>query len=341
MDEADSSSSRQILRIVDTSSFMGAQLKSMLSQLFDSMLSEIEGFINYAVSINHYNALYLQLYVMQYAFEMKEKVKHSHLDQVLMNSLVYINRSCEQFIRGQVKAIEEMKVPRKGRCGILECVHNFEIFAIKAEAIANEVSRRLELDVHYKLLIKAVFEAIERIALSHYKTPPHVIRFENYHHLVDLLSKLKIHSLDEAKDDCKKKYRHYLDEYVITSLGRPMEKLSLFFEGVEGLMASGTKADQVGFQLDYNKNELRKCIKEYPGKEVKKGLEKLYRKVEKDICEEEGMLQVVWGNIQDAFIRQCQRFTRLIDLCYPDSNITFEFSLADIEEYFSRLQHNL
>ena len=54
---------------------------------------------------------------------------------------------------------------------------SFKIFAIKAEAIANEVSRRLELDVHYKLLIKAVFEAIERIALSHYKTPPHVIRF--------------------------------------------------------------------------------------------------------------------------------------------------------------------
>ena len=46
----------------------------------------------------------------------------------------------------------------------------------------------------------------------------------------------------------------------------------LFFEGVEGLMASGTRADQVGFQLDYSKNELRKCIKEYPGKEVRKYL---------------------------------------------------------------------
>lgn len=86
-----------------------------------------------------------------------------------------------------------MKVSRKGRCGILECVHNFEvklelaflltysfsmkIFANKAEAIANEVNRRFELDVNYKLLIKAVFEAIERAALNHYKTPPHVIRF--------------------------------------------------------------------------------------------------------------------------------------------------------------------
>ena len=74
--------------------------------------------------------------------------------------------------------------------------------------------------------------------------------------------------------------------------------------------------------------------------QVKKGLEKLYRKVEKDICEEEGMLQVVWVNIQNAFIRQYQRFTRLIDLCYPDSNITFEFSLEDIEEFFSTSQHS-
>ena len=52
-----------------------------------------------------------------------------------------------------------------------------QTFANKAEVIANEVNRRLELDSNYKSLIKAVFEAIERIALSHHKTPPHVIRF--------------------------------------------------------------------------------------------------------------------------------------------------------------------
>ncbi len=41
-----------------------------------------------------------------------------------------------------------------------------------------------------------------------------------------------------------------------------------FFEGVEGLIAGGTKVDEVGYRLDYSKNELKKCIKEYPGKEV-------------------------------------------------------------------------
>lgn len=45
--------------------------------------------------------------------------------------------------------------------------------------------------------------------------------------------------------------------------------LQQFFEGVEGLLAGGTKADEVGFRLDYSKTELKKCIREYPGKEVR------------------------------------------------------------------------
>lgn len=51
----------------------------------------------------------------------------------------------------------------------------------------------------------------------------------------------------------------------------------------------------MSYQLAFNKQELRKVIKEYPGKEVKKGLENLYRKVDKHLCEEESLLQVTEG----------------------------------------------
>ena len=54
----------------------------------------------------------------------------------------------------------------------------------------------------------------------------------------------------------------------------------LFFEGVEALMAAGTRADEVGFRLDYSRNELRKCIKEYPGKEVGKFVSSCVAKVQ-------------------------------------------------------------
>ena len=38
---------------------------------------------------------------------------------------------------------------------------------------------------------------------------------------------------------------------------------------MENLRASGTKAEEVGFRLEFSKNELKKCLKEYPGKEVR------------------------------------------------------------------------
>ena len=71
--------------------------------------------------------------------------------------------------------------------------------------------------------------------------------------------------------------------------------LQIFFEGVQECIAAGVKEDEVGYQLAFSKQELRKCIKEYPAKELKKGLEQLYKKVEKHLCEEENLLQVIWS----------------------------------------------
>jgi hypothetical protein len=42
----------------------------------------------------------------------------------------------------------------------------------------------------------------------------------------------------------------------------------VFFEGIQGRVAAGVKEEEVGYQLAFSKQELRKVIKEYPGKEV-------------------------------------------------------------------------
>lgn len=68
---------------------------------------------------------------------------------------------------------------------------------------------------------------------------------------------------------------------------------------------------------------------------MKRGLEKLYRRVEKDVSEE--VLQVVWGGMQEAFIEQCSRFQSLIAECYPGANITLEFTIDDLAEYFGSI----
>lgn len=140
-----------------------------------------------------------------------------------------------------------MKVPKGGKCGILNCVTMFGEFAERAESIIMGGDRRSELDKAYTVLIDSVFTTIERVAKEHAKTPPNVIRFgqtnrlwlqcmyvvcvfvciENYHRLVDILSRMKISCLERWKEEAKRKFRSHKKQYVDKSLGRPMEKLSV------------------------------------------------------------------------------------------------------------------
>ena len=61
-------------------------------------------------------------------------------------------------------------------------------------------------------------------------------------------------------------YRHHLE---VNKLNNVLVVLfQIFFEGVEARVSAGVKREEVGFQLAFSKTELRKVIKEYPGKEV-------------------------------------------------------------------------
>ena len=47
----------------------------------------------------------------------------------------------------------------------------------------------------------------------------------------------------------------------------------LFFEGVQAKVGAGVKESEVSYQMAFSKQELRRVVKEYPAREVKKGLE--------------------------------------------------------------------
>jgi len=41
-----------------------------------------------------------------------------------------------------------------------------------------------------------------------------------------------------------------------------------FFVGIESKVAAGVRVEEVGYQLQFSKQELRKVVKEYSGREV-------------------------------------------------------------------------
>lgn len=63
----------------------------------------------------------------------------------------------------------------------------------------------------------------------------------------------KIASLDTIKKEIKVKYNDALKNYVTQYFGRPLEKLTQFFDGIQLKLSSGIKESEIGYQLLFSK----------------------------------------------------------------------------------------
>ncbi|KAM5193660.1 exocyst complex component 1 isoform 2-T2 [Mantella aurantiaca] len=312
-------------------------IRQMMTHIFRCIEPELNNLIALGDKIDSFNSLYMLVKMSHHVWTAENVDSASFLSTTLGNVLVTVKRNFDKCISNQIKQMEDVKISKKSKVGILPFVSGFEEFAELAESIFRGSERRGDLDKAYTKLIKAVFINVEKVANESQKTPRDVVMMENFHHIFATLSRLKISCLETEKREAKQKYNDHLQSYVIYSLGHPLEKLNIFFEGVKGRVAQGIGYDEVSYQLAFSKQELRKVIKDYPGKEVKKGLDNLYKKVDKHLCEEENLLQVVWHIMQDEFIRQYKHFEGLIEKCYTGAGITMEFTIQDILEYFSSI----
>uniref|UniRef100_A0A673VZH3 Exocyst complex component 1 n=1 Tax=Salmo trutta TaxID=8032 RepID=A0A673VZH3_SALTR len=312
-------------------------VRLMMNKIFQSIETELNSLIALGDKIDSFHSLYMLVKMSHHVWTAQNVDPTSYLSTTLGNVLVTVKRNFDKCISGQIRQMEEVKISKKSKVGILPFVTGFEEFAELAETIFRNAERRGDLDKAYVKLIRAVFMNVEKVANESQKTPRDVVMMENFHHIFSTQSRLKISCLETERREAKHKYTDHLQSYVINSLGQPLEKLNHFFEGVEARVAQGVREEEVSYQLAFNKQELRKVIKEYPGKEVKKGLDNLYKKVDKHLCEEESLLQVVWHSMQDEFIRQYKHFEGLIGRCYPGSGITMEFTIGDMLEYFSSI----
>ncbi|KAK3751247.1 hypothetical protein RRG08_024002 [Elysia crispata] len=309
------------------------QVREMMAKLFPLLEDELDNFLTHADRQDGMYSMYMLVRMSQHVINNQDM--SSYLSKTFGNCLIKVKRNFDKYIETMMQAVKETKVSKKTRCGIISFVHNFEDFANLAEAIFRGSDRHADLDKAYTKLVGVVFEQIDRVANEHQKTPKEVVLMENFHRLFSTLSHLKNACLENDRKVAKKRYIDSLNAYTVNLLGRPLEKLHIFFEGVEARKSAGVKYEEVGYQLAFSKQELRKVIKEYPGKEVKKNLEHLNKKVEKQLCEEENLIQVVWHEMQKLFIKEYKYYDDMMCRCYPDSNITLDFTIDDVLQYFS------
>ncbi|KAH9489273.1 Exocyst complex component 1 [Bulinus truncatus] len=309
------------------------EVRKMMAELFPQLESELDNFLTHADRQDGLYSMYMLVRMSQHVINSQDM--GSYIGKTFGNCLIKVKRNFDKYIDAMMQSVKETKVSKKSKCGIISFVNHFEEFSNLAEIIFKASDRHADLDKAYNKVVAVIFDQIERVALEHQKTPPEVVRMENFHKMFSILSHLKNPCLENDRKEAKQRYTDNLKAYTVNLLGRPLEKLHVFFEGVEVRLSKGMKPEEIGYVVDFSKQELRKVIKEYPGKEVKKNLEHLKKKVEKQLCEEENLIQVVWHEMQDLFINQYKYYDSLMKKCYPDTNITLEFTIENVLQYFS------
>ncbi|KAH8246015.1 hypothetical protein KR026_006889 [Drosophila bipectinata] len=307
-------------------------VRKLMMGLFGCLEPELVSFIQSFERVDSFYSLYVLVRLTQHVMSAQDT--HSFLSMTFASALVQVKRNFDRFMQQQLQSIREAKLHKRSKA-ILPYVENFENFAQTAEGIFRKSDRRTDMEKWYLQLVNAIFEGIHLHSQEHPKTPSQVVRMENYHHMYALLAQLKVPGLDALKKDAKTRYTEALKAYVTQYFGRPLEKLNQFFEGVQQKVAQGVKETEISYQMAFSKQELRKVIAQYPAREVKKGLENLYKKVEKHLSEEENLLQVVWRAMQEEFIAQYNYLEERIQKCYAGAMINLEFNIQDILNFFS------
>ncbi|KAI1278056.1 Exocyst complex component 1 [Halotydeus destructor] len=313
------------------------QLRSMMNDLFAELQDEFRKFVCHYDKLDGIYSMYLMVRLSQHVLYAQDA--GSFLSKIYGSTLIVVKRNFDEYMKQQQKSIEDAKVPKKPKCGVFPFIKKFENLAKQAENIfRKESARRADIDRWYVQLVRAMFESIDKLSSEHYKTPAEMVRVENYHFVHDVLRMLKISCLDDERKEAKNRYNAAIKDYVSRYFGRPLEKLNIFFEGVQQKVAQGVKEEEISYQLAFSKQELRKVIKECSLKEVKRGLEEMYRKVEKHAAEPDStLIQVIWRSMQEEFISQYKAIQLMIERCYPDANLQLEFTIEDILNVFSEI----
>ncbi|XP_009638979.1 exocyst complex component 1 [Egretta garzetta] len=312
----------------------------LLSEIFSCLEPELRGFLDVCNKVHPFGCLQVLVTLNDSIFEMwgsSSALPSSFLNTVLGNVLLLAKSSFNKCIGTLCKEIEEAKMPSKMKGRILPSISRFEEFVNFSEEMFRTARRRGELDKAHLRLASSVFSSINSLPSANLKVNTDMVMMENFHHIHCFLCQKKIHCLEDKKREAKQRYSKHMEKYVVTYLGQPLEKLNHFFEGVKARVAQGVKEEEVSFQLAYSKQELRRVIDKYPGKEVKRALETLYKKIHKYLSPEENLLPVVWHAMEQEFIRQYREFEDLIQRCYAGSGIAMDFTMEDLLSYFNSI----
>ncbi|KAK0739072.1 exocyst complex component Sec3-domain-containing protein [Apiosordaria backusii] len=215
----------------------------------------------------------------------------------------------KKFVDDQIRAIEETKVKIKKRKGVIHFIRIFPQFSTAVENMLANVDPNLGVrrmvDREYDRILKSMFDSLKVIArenpamggggvataaaIANSADPEdkealnfHILLIENMnHYLEEVDNSRQLEVLDDWKEQAQQELQEHMGLYLNAVMRRPLGKLLEYLENIEAQLAGGKSPAGIAAQPSNSKTTFNKVLGGYDGKEVRKGIEALRKRVEK------------------------------------------------------------
>lgn len=274
----------------------------------------------------------------------------------------------ERFLDEQIRGIEDTKVKIKKRKGVISFMKTFPNFASTIENmlpslrnLSNPTVRNLVNDAYQKIN-KTMFESLKFIAKEFPTTAGaapsqnpmagatagdpgdkealnyHILLIENMNHYIEEVSPRENPVLEEWKIRATKEMEQHMHLYISAITRRPLGKLLDFLESTESLLsnsASPASPAAIAARASHSRSTFRKLLAQYDGKEIRRGIETLRKRVDKhfgDADEAElsrGLVVKVLQAVEGVYMEVGERVNRVIKEVY-EGGLEMEWRREDV-----------
>jgi hypothetical protein len=266
----------------------------------------------------------------------------------------------KDFLKEQIRAIEDTKVKIKKRKGVIGFVRIFPSFSLALEtmlASAEDLEIRETVNNAYGEINNAMFESLKVIARENPSaqtagTDPEdkealnyqILLIENMNHYLEEVNPRSNPILEDWKQKASQEMDEHMSLYLKAVIRRPLGKLLDFLESTEDLMHSrqpGEPASKISSMPSHSKTTFKKILAGYDSKEMKKGIEILKRRVEKHFGDADdpglsrGLVAKVVQNCEKLYERVEDRILTVSRDVY-DGDVIVEWTRADVSSAFKK-----
>ncbi|TFK56552.1 hypothetical protein OE88DRAFT_1649908 [Heliocybe sulcata] len=348
---------RQAARYAGLSQSTMKLVRGALDLIFGFLPMELKAWIDAALAKESIQIIGIIASLERFQAEAEER-GNAFLLNLLEKQHTRLKGLFDRHVNEQIKTVEETKITSKKRRGVVPFIKYFPVYVGKVENQligADTLEIRGNVDVAYEKIVQVMFDSLKQMAKMEGEGEDkgqlnyHVILIENMHHFVAEMGQLEIGSVAAFLKRAESIYDENLNAYVRMILRRPLAKIMDYFEGVERLLKT-TAPSEVANNSSYNKSALKKVVKDYNAKDMRKHIDALYARVEKHFTEASekattergtgiapGTVMVgVWRACEEEVLRLTEGFAKRVAQCYAESGVVLEYGAADVETAFRR-----